>query len=98
VRRLASHSKRNGFQAAWERSSGAQLSITTSQSRSTSAIRTEMRWSSTPTRTDADSRVRSTVLHTLCDGSPASRTSDVVEAVGAMHMDSILGFGDEHAV
>jgi hypothetical protein len=37
--------------------------------------------------TDADASVRSLVLHSLCDGSPASREGDVVAAVEAMQQD-----------
>ena len=38
-------------------------------------------------REDPDERVRSLVLHTLCDGSPADRRDEVVAAVEALGRD-----------
>ncbi len=37
--------------------------------------------------TDSDKRVRATVLHLLCDGSPRERHSEVVAAVERMQQD-----------
>jgi vesicle coat complex subunit len=36
---------------------------------------------------DEDSEVRYQVLHNLCDGSPASREEDVIEALEKLHND-----------
>ncbi len=37
--------------------------------------------------TDEDAKVRSTVLHTLCDGSPHEREAEVVTAVESFYHD-----------